>query len=281
MWADPTGVSIGNVAGASAATGAADNTWTQTTGNTNWTHRWGMSNPPTGELANGTQTITVRAKKEAGQTGTPTASVVLYENGTSISTIVATTNITSGTGQDLVGTFDPTGRNLDNIEIEVVVISAGGSPGVRTSVQVDSITWTGDFIVPQAFTATPNDTEGLTDAFAPVLDAARLPSDTESLTETVALASAFARAQTDNLGLTDVPDRLTVFTRAASDNQSLTDTFDLVRERPVSDSINVTDTVDRARGRELVDAAGTADAVNALNARASGSWIRTFRGRVG
>lgn len=138
----------GTVTTPANALGAPDATWTTDTGATNWTSRFAMGDP-TGSLANGTHTITVRARKISGQTGTPVInSIALYENGTSFATITSgSTNITT-TSQDVAPTFDSSilaGRDLTNIEVEIVTTSAGGSPGARTPVQIDSITWSGDF----------------------------------------------------------------------------------------------------------------------------------------
>ena len=132
----------GNVAGATNVYGAADGVWTTTTGNTNWTHRWGMQNPTAGSVMVGTHTITVRARKEVAQTGTPTIQVNLYENGSLVKSLVATSNVTSETGADYQGTLTQSDiSNNNNVEVEIVTISAGGSPAVRTAVLVDSITW--------------------------------------------------------------------------------------------------------------------------------------------
>lgn len=143
---------VGSVTGPENALGAPDNVWTTTTGNTNWAHRWSMQNP-VNPVMTGTHTITVRARKEPGQSGTPSIIVYLIINNggvdTNVKTLVASTSVTSTTGQDFSGTFTNADiaayGNPTHVEVTVDATSAGGSPSARTTVQVDAITWTGDF----------------------------------------------------------------------------------------------------------------------------------------
>lgn len=144
-----TSLTSGSVTSSSNVQGAPNGTWTSDTGATSWTARFAMGNP-VGNQANGTHTITVRARKEAGQSGTPSiTSINLYALGVLLGSIGASPwNITSTTGQDIAAAFANTllsGVNLSNVEVEVVTTAAGGSPSARCSVQIDAITWSGDF----------------------------------------------------------------------------------------------------------------------------------------
>lgn len=127
------------------ANGAPNAGWTTDTGNTSWTSRWAMGDPVNALTSGATQVFEVYARKEAGQSGTPTVTVNVWENG---SLIVAGTarNVTSTTGayyaSNAVTTANISNRN--NVEIELVVAAAVGSPSARSSVQVDGIRWTAD-----------------------------------------------------------------------------------------------------------------------------------------
>lgn len=136
----------GAVAGDANALGSTAGTWTTTTGNTSWTARFAMDNP-TGNTDNGTQTFLVRARKEAGQTGTPQITAInVYQGGSLLGNVLgAAANITSGTGEDVSGTLSVDVTDPANIEVEVVTTAAGGNPGTRTAVQIDYIKWDGDF----------------------------------------------------------------------------------------------------------------------------------------
>lgn len=127
-----------NAVGSTAGTWAGDlNT------NINYTSRWAMDDP-SGALS-GTQTISVLARK-GSNSGTPTIALNLYENGTLVQSIAAATNVTSTTGQTISGTFSGAAiTNRNNVEIEVVEVSAGGSPSARNSAQIDYIQWTVNF----------------------------------------------------------------------------------------------------------------------------------------
>lgn len=140
--------SAGGPATPANALGAPDGTFTTDVDNVSWTGRFAIGNP-TGNQANGTHTIRLRVRKETG-TGTPSiASVTLYEGSTSISTIsTGAVNVTSTTGVDQDYTFASSllsGRDLSNIEVEIATSGVGGAGGVRTCIQLDAVTWTGDF----------------------------------------------------------------------------------------------------------------------------------------
>lgn len=276
MYADSS--ITGTVTTPTAAIGAADLTFTTDTGNTSWTHRWSMGNPTAGDVANGTQTITVSGRKELLQTGTPTLAANLYENGTLIGALFAATNVTSDVSQDIAGTFSPASvSNLNNVEIELVCAAAGGAPGARTSVQIDSITWTGDFLADQAFTVTPNDTEGLTDSLLFVSE--RSLADTASLSDALQIAIGVAR--TEDAGLVDAI--------ALEAQASITDAIGLtdvvVRElgRPLAESADLTDvaTLLTVFSRAFPETEDLTDTVDTFNAAQSGTWIFDYSTVIG
>lgn len=131
----------GTVATSANGLGAPNGTYTTDTAATSWTSRYAIGDP-VGNLLS-TQTITVRVRKDSTNSGTPTATINLYENGTLVSALNTNVNVTSATSQDIVGTFAASAiTNRNNIEIEVAVTAAGGGPSVRATVQLDSITLT-------------------------------------------------------------------------------------------------------------------------------------------
>lgn len=122
-----------------AAVGAPDGTFTTDADNITWTSRWAMGDP-VGNLT-GTQTITFTARKETG-TSDPTISANLYQNGTLISSLLASTSVTSATSQTFVATFN--GSVISNgaaVEIEVTGTQTGGAASARSTVQLDAIKW--------------------------------------------------------------------------------------------------------------------------------------------
>jgi hypothetical protein len=143
----------GSVAGDTTGnwSGPLDGAFTDnpTTGGS-WTARFSMT-APVGNQANGTHTVATRVRKISGQSGTPTVdSVSLYHNGTLIQTqTVSVPNVTFlGAGADKTVTFAASqfaGLDLADVEFEVVTSAAGGSPSSKTPVQIDSVTWSGDF----------------------------------------------------------------------------------------------------------------------------------------
>lgn len=147
-----TSLTSGAVATSGNALGAVNGVFTTDTGNVSWTARFALGDP-SGTQANGTHTITLRVRKESTQSGAPTVtSITLYAGGVSLGAIGAGNwSVTSGTGQDVSATFAASllsGRALSGIDVEIVVTGAGGSPSARTTVQLDAITWSGDFTTP-------------------------------------------------------------------------------------------------------------------------------------
>jgi len=97
---------------------------------------------PTGTLVTGAGEQTFKAwVRKTNHSTNPTCVVQLYENGSLISTVVASTTISSTTGQMLTGTWDATGRTAANIECRVAGTVGGGGAGNRASVEVGAIRW--------------------------------------------------------------------------------------------------------------------------------------------
>lgn len=120
------------------ATGTADGTYTTDIDNTSWTHVWDLDNP-VGTLA-GTDVvdITIRARHQDG-TGNPTIdSVRILESGTERGANATGWTITSASQQDVTLTVSVSGMtNWNNAQIEIATTAVGGSPSVRSAVQVD------------------------------------------------------------------------------------------------------------------------------------------------
>lgn len=128
----------GTCATPSAAVGTANATWTTNTGTTKWTHEWPLSNPVNSPLSSG-HTVRAWVRKEAGQSGTPSAILVLRQGATTLATS-GSQNVTSGTGQFI--TFDPGTISItdaSDLRVEIQATGAGGNPSTRTSIQVDYI----------------------------------------------------------------------------------------------------------------------------------------------
>lgn len=124
--------------------------------NTNYTSRWAIGDP-VNPLTSGftTHTVTVQARKGTN-TGTPTIQLNLYENGTLVKALTAAVNVTSLTGQLISGTFSTSEiTNRNNIEVEVVQVSAGGSPTARNSAQINYIQLDADTTSSTPATVTP------------------------------------------------------------------------------------------------------------------------------
>lgn len=150
-----TALTAGTVSTSNNALGAPNGTFTTDVDNVSWTARFAMGNP-VGNTANGTHTITLRVRKETGN-GTPSVtSIRLFAGTTDLGLITSgSTNVTSTTGADVAAPFADTildGYDLSTIEVEIVTAGVGGSGSNRTCVQLDGITWSGDFTT----ASTPN-----------------------------------------------------------------------------------------------------------------------------
>jgi hypothetical protein len=140
-----TAHSSGNVTTPANALGAPDDTFTTDTLNASWTSRFAMGDPSTVTPA-GTQTVSVRVRKNGSGGGTPTITAVnLFDGSTSVRNLLgATADVTSDTGMDVEVTFTASEvANPNNVEIQLVTAGAGAG-GSRRCVQLDAITWTAD-----------------------------------------------------------------------------------------------------------------------------------------
>jgi hypothetical protein len=116
----------------------------QLNSNTSETSRWAIGNPVNPLTAAATQFIRVLARK-GSNSGIPTIALNLYENGSLVATILAATSVTSQVSQELVGSFSSSViANRADVEIEVVMTAAGGSPSARNSAQIQRIQWEAD-----------------------------------------------------------------------------------------------------------------------------------------
>jgi hypothetical protein len=129
------------------AVGNAPGTWAgDLNTNSNYTSRWSMDNPSGPLNSGGTQTVRVHVRR-GGNSGVPTITVNLYQDGVFLAEVIPTTNVTSTTGEDLTGTFSHSlVTNRSGVEIEVVQTGAAGSGAVRNSAQLALIEWTADII---------------------------------------------------------------------------------------------------------------------------------------
>jgi len=139
------------------AYGATNSTWAGDVNvNVSCTDRYAMEDT-SGPLES-TQTINVIARK-GSQSGNPTLAINLYENGSLVQAIVGATSITSTTGQTVSGTFNASAiSDASLVEIEIVVVGAGGSPSARNSAQFDSIEWAVSYNNPLTIAATGTQT---------------------------------------------------------------------------------------------------------------------------
>lgn len=143
-----TSLTSGAVATSANALGAPDGTFTTDVDNSSWTARFALGNP-TNPTPTGSHTITLRVRKETG-TGTPAVtSCRLYAGATDLGLISSgSTNVTSTTGVDVTYTFSSSllsGVDLSTIDVEIVTTASGGSPSARSCIQLDGITWSGNF----------------------------------------------------------------------------------------------------------------------------------------
>jgi hypothetical protein len=197
----------GNFTNPDNALGAPDGVWAGVVNaNTNATSRWAIGDP-VNPLTSGTQTIGVLLRK-GSNSNNPSVVIRLFENGSLVKTLVASTSVTSTTGQTLSGTFTASEiTNRDDIEVEVAVTGVGGSGTARNSAQVDSITWTADTAAAVTdHTVAATDSIGVTDAAGPVLSLTQTATDsigvTDAATVTV-IPPPILQESTDPIGAVD------------------------------------------------------------------------------
>lgn len=114
---------------------------------------------PTGTLATGAGLQQFRALvRKQGGTGTPTATMRLYESGTLVASAAAQ-NVTSTTGQILTYSFDASLiTNPANVELLIDGSATGGAGGVRAAVDYGAVDW----IAIKAVAGAPTGTGGVT-----------------------------------------------------------------------------------------------------------------------
>jgi hypothetical protein len=140
----------GNIVAPNNAVGESTETWAGTdNANVSGTSRWLMA-PPNGSLTvGGIQTVKVVARKGTN-TGNPTVTVSLFEDGVLRRTLVDRTPVTDSTprGQTLTATFSTSDIiRPDKVEIQIVISGVGGGRGVNNSAQIDTIEWEADLEV--------------------------------------------------------------------------------------------------------------------------------------
>lgn len=271
------------------AVGNTPTTWAgELNANVNVTSRWAIGDPVNPLTAGATHTVLVAARK-GSNSGTPTIALNLFENGVLVQSLVGATNVTSTTGQTISGTFTTSTITSGNdIEIEAVMVSVGGSGTARNSAQVATISLTADTtaVVPpttrtvtdpvgvtdsglvNTTSATGLDWVGLTDAVAVTLGASsstfsRTVVDPAALTDTTTVALGHARPTADTVGLTDTTTPAVAAARTAVDPLGLTDatTSTVGSERGITDAVGVTDTTSAPTGvaRTATDPVGLTD----------------------
>ena len=135
-------LSSGSISTPSAALGAPDQVWTTDVDNVSWTAVFAMA-APAGNTLDGNQTFVVLARKETGS-GTPTLDVTITHPTLGVICTAAAVPLTAGgTGQNVTvncGTI--TGVPSDGVTVTLTGTATGGGPAVRSTPQIDGITWT-------------------------------------------------------------------------------------------------------------------------------------------
>lgn len=148
LYADS--LTSGTVSTPANAYGAPDGTFTTDTTNTSWTARFSMGNP-TNAQANGNHTFTLRVRKISSTANPLINSVAIYEGTTLRVTKYLSSVVGNTTGQDIIATLLEseirTVTDLSQLQVQVAT-SGAGSGQSRTCVQLDSISWYGDFTAP-------------------------------------------------------------------------------------------------------------------------------------
>lgn len=135
---------IGNINTPNNALGAPDGTYTTNIDNSSWTSQFQFTDVGSNATATGTQTITIRCRKQDGTDNPTIDTVKIFDLATEGAEILGgATAVTSLTQQDIVINVD--GSNfpspLVDVGLEIATTAAGGSPSRRAAVQIDSVTW--------------------------------------------------------------------------------------------------------------------------------------------
>lgn len=120
------------------AVGSGTGTWAggPINSGTSWIHQWGLTNPTENQLRAELQTITLWLRKGTNS-GNPTIVVRVLRDGAELANSGSRT-ISSSTGQGIQVSWTPTaGESSQGISVEIACTAAGGSPGVRNSVEID------------------------------------------------------------------------------------------------------------------------------------------------
>lgn len=165
-----------------------DGAWATASGNNVGTIARVSFPTPTGSPT-GVQTFKIYVRKNsASGSGTPTARIDLYENGTLLAS-GSDQNVTSTTGQMLSQDFDLAATPLGTadgslVEARFVGTQSGGSPSVRASVDLGAINWdVVNYSAGSSLSRTPADTLGLTDSTMVSYMLSRSQGDTFGLTD--------------------------------------------------------------------------------------------------
>lgn len=132
------------------ALGAQNGVFTTDADNTSWTARFAMGNP-VGTQANGSHSFAVRVRKETGTNNPTVTNFIVYAGGAQIFAEATVSSITTTVGVTLtyvVPAANFAGVDLSTVEVEISASASGGGPSARSTVQLDSITWSGDFTTP-------------------------------------------------------------------------------------------------------------------------------------
>jgi hypothetical protein len=142
------------------ALGAPNGVGTTDTGNTSWTAHYVLAEPSTGWLS-GTHPVVIVARKEPGQSGTPsmTVSVVSSTLGTLFTSGSVNVTQTAFTAISM-GTMSATGQ-VGELSMDISVSAAGGSPSTRTTIQVDAMYVTANVVAAPSPPAAPSNLVGV------------------------------------------------------------------------------------------------------------------------
>lgn len=140
-----TGSVSGGAATPANAVGAPDGTFTTNTGDTSWTHRWGLGEPDlTGKELDGQQTLTLRVRRSGTGNGACEVTRVTLIQGSSSTDIFTGSHVppqNNSAGDDLVVNFDASVLDGgEGIDVEVATTGAGGGPN-QNSIQLDAASW--------------------------------------------------------------------------------------------------------------------------------------------
>lgn len=123
---------------------APDGTWLTASSNTTASiFRCSFPSPAT-NLRSGAGLQEFRAwVRKVGGSGTPTATLELWENGALVATVLAATNVTSAVGQLLTATWNASllsGLAGTNVECRITG-TVGGTGGNRATIEVGAVEW--------------------------------------------------------------------------------------------------------------------------------------------